>query len=255
MGIVWKTNSEGMGNLVHPYPEESSGKLKDCLVNPSQAEPTFKLAGLSEDEVITILKKLDSFAPGWSPQISLMFAEGAYAVIQAVRLAKYQSQQNFRGIFAQGGELDLRLLRPKDVGGAIMSSGGTSATGLYAGTGAAVYTWLNTLVVNTTANMIPQQTMLQWAAQVYLGFIDPIEVPPIEAIQFKLYTVSIAPQPADFKLIKTLDANEIPVVKLEKPIIIPPLGQQYLDIKPYRSGDSKIQPISVIVARAQDLTL
>ncbi len=252
MGIVWKLNAE----LARDWPNEDQGSLKDFLVNPSQAEPTFKLAGLTRAEAATILKKLDSLAPGWSPQVAMMLAEGAMAVIQTVRLAKYQSQQNFRGTFAQGGELDLRLLRPKDVGGAILRGTAAAGTlGLYGGTGAAVYTWLNTVVVNTAANMIPSQTMSQWAAMCYLGFIDPIEVPPNDAHQFTLFNVAVPPQPSDFKLIKTFDANEIPVVKLEKPVIIPPLGIQALSVMPWRSGDSKIQPIAVIAARSQDLTL
>lgn len=251
MGIVWKMNE----SLAHEYPEEPQGKLKDFLVNPSQAEPTFKLAALSGDEAATILKKLDSFAPGWSPQVALMLAEGAFAVIQTVRLAKYQTQQNFRGIFAQGGELDLTMLRPKDVGGTPMR--GTAAVGslgLYGGTGAAVYTWLRAFTVNTSANIIPSQTMSQWGAMVYLGFVDPLEVPPVGAVQPTLFSVAVPPQTLNFQLGKTFGNNELYCAKLEKPIIIPPLGIQSWALMPWRTGDGKPQPIAIIASRSQDLT-
>lgn len=251
MGIVYTQNKE----LERAYPPEPSGKLSDFLVNPSQENPTFELAGLSADESGAILKKLDSMAPGWSPQVAMMVAEGAKAVIQAVRLVKAQSKQEFRGIFGQGAGLDLRWLRPKDIGGAILSPATTTSVGLYAGTGAAVYTWLSTLTVNTNASPIPSQTMELYAALVYFGFINPIENPPEDVVEFQLYGVTAPAQSCDFRQIKTINGNELYVARLEKPVIVPPLGIQRLRTYPTRSGDTKFQPLCIVVARAQELLI
>ena len=252
MGTVYNQNA----GLIKDYAAEPTGVVTDYLIDPSQPSAQYDLAALTTDEVTTILKKLDSMTPGWGPQATMMVAEGAFAVLQAVRLVKAQAKQNFRGIYAQGGSLDLRWLRPKDVGGAILrGSAAAGALGLYAGAGGAVYTWLSTLVVNTTNHMIPSQTNELYAAVVYLGFIDPIEVSAIDQVQFTLYGVSVTPQQADFKMLRTFDSNDTPAAKLEKPIIVPPLGTQALDVYSYRSGDTKIQPVAILVARASELTI
>ncbi len=253
MGSVYTSNKA----LEHDYVTEDAGMLNDFLVDPSKDKPQFSLAKLSLDEVTAILKKLDSLAPGWSPQITLMLAEGAAAVIQAVRLVKALSKQEFRGIFAQGNGLDLRLLRPKDIGGAILRGTAAAGTlGLYGGGGGAVYTWYYTgSVSNVTNHVFTSQTMEDYGALVYLGFIDPIEVPPIEAFQFTLNGIPVSAQSCDFKMIKTFNSNELPVVKVEKPIIVPPMGQQALDMYPYRTGNTRIQPVGILVARFVEMTL
>lgn len=255
MGQVYNSNK----SLEHAYPAVDQGPIEDILVDPSQQTPTYTMASLTQDEVTTILKKLDAFAFGNSPQISLMLTEGAYAVIKAVQLVKAQSKQQFRGEFAQGSALDMRFLRPKDVGGIILSPAstiGAGATGLYAGAAGSVYTWLHTGVVNTSYQLIPTQTMELYAAVVYLGFINPIEVPSVDAFQFTLYGVAVPAQSMDFKLgEKTFGANEVPAIKMEKPVIVPPLGVQRLDVMNYRSGDDKTQPVAIVVARSQELTL
>ena len=254
MGSVWKNNQD----LAVAWPAVDQGKLEDILIDPSQQSPTYTLASLTQDEAITILKKLDSLAPGWSPQITAMLTEGAYAVIKLVQLVKAQTKQQFRGFFAQGAALDLRLLRAKDIGGPILNGGLTATSGIYGGVtppGAGYpCTYLNTFVAKTTQNLIPSQTMLLYGGCVHFGFIDPIEVPPIDAVQWTLYGVAVPLQSTEFKAIKTIDSNELPVAKLEKPIIVPPLGIQQLTVFPYRSGDSKIQPITVVCGRAQDFS-
>ena len=250
MGIVYTSNK----SLEHPYDAVDQGKIQDILIDPSQQEPTYTMASLSMDEVTTILKKLDSLAFGNSPQVSLMIAEGAYAVIKAVQLVKAQTKQQFRGEFAQGAALDLRFLRAKDVGGAILNPAATGNLFLYQGA-AAVNTFLHAGVLATTYHMVMSQTMEQWAALVYLGFINPIEVPSIDAFQFTLFGVAVPAQSADFRMIKTFGVNELPAVKLEKPIIVPPLGIQNLDVYNYRTGDDKTQPVAILVARSQELTI
>ncbi len=265
MGVVYTQNQA----LEHAYPAVDQGPLEDILIDPSQQSPTYTMASLTKDEVTTILKKLDSLAFGNSPQVALMLAEGAYAVIKAVQLVKAQSKQQFRGEFAQGAALDLRLMRPKDVGGIILSPAstpGAGATGLYGGVAplpgtSGVYTWLHTHVVvsnvTTTPHLVPSQTMELYAALVYLGFINRIEVPKVDAFQSTLYGVAVPAQSADFQASdKTFGGfGEVPAVKLEKPVIVPPLGIQALDVCAYASGDDRIQPIAILVARAQELTL
>lgn len=265
MGVVYTQNQ----SLEHAYPAVDQGPIQDILIDPSQQEPTYTMSSLTKDEVTTILKKLDSLAFGNCPQVALMVAEGAYAVIKAVQLVKAQSKQQFRGEFAQGSALDLRFLRPKDVGGVILSPAstpGAGATGLYGGVAplpgtSGVYTWLHTHVVvsnvSTTPRLVPTQTMMLYGALVYLGFINRIEVPKVDAYQFTLYGVPSPAQSCDFQISnKTFGGfGEVPAVKLEKPIIVPPLGVQALDVCAYASGDDRTEPIAILVARAQDMTL
>lgn len=255
MGAIYEKNRQ----LEHDWPAVDQGPMEDILVDPSQQAPTFTMASLTRDEVSTILKKLDSLAPGWGPQVTLMLTEGAYAVIKAVQLVKAQTKQQFRGIFAQGAALDLRLLRAKDIGNTILNGPVAATRGIYGGVtppgGGYVSTFLATFAAQATNNMVPLQTMSLYGAMVYFGFIDPIEVPPVDAARFTLYGVTVPAQSADFKTIKTFNSNEVPAVKLEKPILVPPLGVQTLDVWSYRAGDSRIQPIAVVVGRSQDLTI
>ncbi len=265
MGQVWEKNR----TLAVSYPAVDQGPIEDILIDPSQQTPTYTMASLTADEATTILKKLDALAMGNSPQVSLMLSEGAYAVIKAVQLVKAQSKQQFRGEFAQGSALDLRFLRPKDVGGVILSPAstpGAGATGLYGGVAplpgtSGVYTWLHTHVstfnVTATPHLVPSQTMELYAALVYLGFLNRIEIPCVDAFQFTLYGVAVPAQSCDFQISdKTFGGfGEVPAVKLEKPIIVPPLGVQALDVCAYRSGDDRIEPVAILIARAQELTL
>lgn len=251
MGAVWKNNQK----LAVDYQEEPAGSLIDFVVDPSQENPTPKLGKLSTKEATAVLKRLDSMASAWCPQVSLMAEEGALAVIQGVRLLKAQpGVGEFRGIFSQGSNVNMRWLRPKDVGGAILRGTAAAGTlGLYGGGGGAVYTWLYSFTVNNTAHMVPSQTMSQFGALVYFGFMDPIETPPVEAWQLTLSGIAFTAEPADFKMIKTFNSNELPVVKFEKPVIVGPMVQQALDVWPWRTGDGKTQPVAVLIARAQDL--
>lgn len=255
MGAVYTNNK----SLIHDYPAEDQGILQDILVDPSQQSPTYTMASLTADEVTTILKKLDSMAPGWSPQVTLMATEAAYAVIKAVQLVKAQTKQQFRGIFAQGAALDMRWLRAKDIGNTILNGPVAATLGIYGGAsppaGGYVSTYLATLASQSTNHLVPSQTMLLYGALVYMGFIDPTEVPVVDAIRFTLYGVTTPTQTSDFKMIKTFDSNELPSWKLEKPIIIPPLGVQVVDVFANRAGDTKVQPVAVLIGRSQDLGL
>jgi hypothetical protein len=252
MGIVYTNNMA----LCTAYPAVDQGPIQDILIDPSQQSPTYTMASLTGDESTTIIKKLDSLATGFSPQIALMMAEGAYAVIKAVQLVKAQTKQQFRGEFAQGAALDLRFLRPKDIGGTILNPAATALKGLYGGVSAAVYSWFTQgLVAAATNTLVPSQTMELYAAIVYLGFINPIEVPSQEAYQYTLFGVSVPAQSMDFKMIKTFGVNEVPSVKLEKPIIVPPLGVQALSTYSFRNGDDRTQPVAILIARAQELTI
>jgi hypothetical protein len=252
MGDVWKLNQ----SLVRNYVDEPQGSLVDFVVDPSLPSPQTHLAALSTDEATEILKKLDSMASPWGPQVMNMVTEGASGVIAAVRWLKAQPGVGlFRGVFAQGSAMDLRWLDAKDVGGVLLRGRSVAAgtLGLYGGTGGAVYTWLYTMAANATNTMIPMQTMDQYAAMVYFGFIDAMEVPTVSKWQLALSGVNFTIQPADFRMIKTFDGNEMPTVKFEKPVLVGPMVQQTWSLYSFRAGDTRIQPIAILVARAQDM--
>ena len=234
-------------------------KWSKALIAPGQAEASVKLAALSAEEVDLILMKLDMLALNrQNPAIAAMMAEEADSILTAIRMVKTETKEAFRGILGAGANLDIMWLRPQDVGGSIMR--GTAAVGtlgLWGGTGAAVKTWLHTWTTGgTKETMIPSQKMSEEGAVVHLGAIDPIEVPKCTAIQFTLSGLPAPPQSLARNIRKGFGTQDIPVMRFEKPIIIGPEKTQVVEVNATTSRkDTKLQLLSLLIAKAEDLTL
>jgi hypothetical protein len=251
MGLIYQSNK----GLVTSFKEETT-KWSKALIEPGKGEAEVKLAPLTSEEVNAILLKLDILASEKAnPAIAAMIAEEMESILIAIRMVKSETKASFAGILGAGSNLDIKWLRPKDVGGSLLNSAGTSSKGLYSGTSGGVYTWLNSFTANTSDDLIPSQTMAEEAAVIHMGAIDPVEVPKIESIKFTLAGIASPAQSTPFNIRKTLGTEDLPVVRFEKPVIVGPEKTQAIDVMPNITGDSKFQLLSFLIARAQDLTL
>jgi len=252
MGIVFNTNRA----LVREYGEETA-LIKDILIEPGRPEASVKLATLSSFEVDRILKKLDALVMQLSnPAIATIVAEETQAIIVAIRMVKTETKEEFMGLLSAGSNLDICWLRPCHIGCSLLSTGGTSSTGLYAGTGAAVLSWLHNFTTTTETDIVPSQVMKEECTVIHLGAINPIEDPKVEAIKFYLAGIPTPAQSLEFRGVrKTFGTYDLPIVRFEKPIIIGPEKTQQIKIKPYATGNDKCQLISFLIAKSEDMVL
>jgi hypothetical protein len=251
MGLVFQANK----GLIRTYPPETT-KVRTVVIEPGKDEAEVTLAALDSKEAEALLLKLDALASDKvNPAIAAMVAEEAANIFVAVRMVKAESKASFAGILGVGANLDVKWLRPKDVGGPLLNRDGAAGKGLYGGASGGVFSWLQTFTANTPAALIPSQTMAEEAAVIHLGAIDPIEVPKLESIRFTLAGVATPAQsllPLGFRKGFITD---LPLVRFEKPIIVGPEKTQAVDVMPYISGDSNFQLLSLLIAKAEALTL
>ena len=254
MGLVYQTNK----GLLKAFVEETI-KYKNALIEPGRAEAEVKLASLSVEEVDAILLKLDILASEKAnPAIAAMVAEETASILVAIRMVKAETKAAFAGILGAGSNLEIMWLRPQDVGGTILrGTASAGSLGLWGGSGGAVYTWLKTWVTGgTKETMVPEQTMAEEGAVVHLGAIDPIEVPKCTAIQFTLAGLLSPPQSLSRNIRKSLGTEDISVMRFEKPIIVGPEKSQKVEVNATTTnGDTKLQLLSLLIARAQSLAV
>jgi hypothetical protein len=252
MGLVWNANK----GVIQAYPEEPAKLVSNVVIDMGKPVAQVNLAPLSSDEAERLLRKLDVLAPSdLNPFIAKIVGENTEAIFTLVRMVKAEAKGEFLGHLGTGNALDIRWLRPKDVGGPILNSAAAGALGLYGGAGGAVFTWTQTFVANTAQTMIPAQTMTEEAGCIHLGAIDPVEVPKCDAIQFYIANIVGPAQPLPFNIREGFSSNHLPIARFEQPVIIGPERTQRVDVMPNLSGDSKLQLLTLVVARAQSLVL
>jgi len=251
MGIVYRENKD----LVKNYTEETL-KWTEAVVECGKKEAEVKLAAFSSEEAKTLLLKLDALAlERANPLVATIVAEEANSILTLARMVKVETKQEFAGILGTGSALDITWLRAKHVGGSLLNPLAATGKGVYGGTSGAVLTWLRTETTTGTKTIIPDQVMAEEAGVIYLGAIDPIEVPKVDALQFKIADIPTPAQSLALKIRLSFDASTLPVVKLEKPIIVGPEKKQQMDIFWYATGDDKFEPLALLVAKAEALTL
>jgi hypothetical protein len=229
-----------------------------ALIDSGKSVSQITLASMSGDEVNAICSKLDQIYSGITdPRVANMVAEELNNILATVCAVKYQTQSSFGGILAQGTQLEIWPLRAKDVGGVILNPAVLAATGVYAQAIGAAFSWLNPaagpMVAGTLQALIPAQVMWQYAGMIYLGFTEHIAVPKIEAVRFTLAGTVAVSQPCTPNLRSTWgDDHEASFTRLEKPVIIPPLKTQRVDVMPFVAGDTDFEPIALVIAQSQN---
>lgn len=235
-----------------------SVKWSKALIDPGKEEVSVQQAEMSIEELNLILLKLDQLCLSRQNEaVSVMVLEEMGSIIAMIRRVKVETKDPFAGILAVGNQLDIAWLRPKDIGAtALLNKDATESCGLNAGTSGGVYGWLKSAAVaDTSVVVIPTQTMAQYAGLIHLGAIDPVAVPKYNAITFTLSGIACPRQSMPFNLRKGFGDSDVPLIRYEKPVLVGPLKQQLVTVKPNISGDTKFEMLSLLVARAQDLTL
>jgi len=251
MGIVYSANRALVANYI-----EETATIRDILIEPGRPEASVKLAPLTSLEVDRIIKKLDTLVMQLaSPAIATIVAEEIQAILVAIRMCKTETKEDFMGLLSAGSNLDICWLRPEHIGSSLLSTGGTSSTGLYAGTGGEVLTWLHNFTAITATDIVPSQIMKEECTLIHLGAINPIEDPKVESIMFYLAGIPTPAQSLEFRVRKSFGTYDIPIVRFEKPIIIGPEKTQRIAIKPFVTGNDRCQLISLLVAKSEDMVL
>lgn len=249
MGVVYQQNK----GLVAAYKAEVI-KWPKALVAPGKMEAEVTLATLSGEEVERILLKLDALALSTQHEgIAKMVAEEVESILIAIRMVKTETKAEFAGLLGAGPALDIEWLRAKEIGAAILDSKAAVATEGPWQNG--IYSWLQTVAAPTADYIIDPQTISEEAGLIHLGAIDPIEVPKIGAVSFEIAGIATPAQTCPFNLRRGFGNQALPFVRWEKPVIIGPETLHAIQCYPNISGDTKMQLLSFIIARAQDLTL
>lgn len=246
MGLVYSQ----VGTWVKPYSEKTE-MVKEAVVTPGQDRVSLTLEDVSREEVDLLAKKLDVLAnQRQNEAIAAMVAKSFPAILTAMRWVKVESAQEFRGMKAMGKQLDICWLRPEDVGGSILNTAGTASKGLYGGTSAEVYTWKNKFTAGTADDIIPEQTMKDEAAVIHLGAIDPVSVPKVNRIGFK---VSGQRTPDQSLAYSHLNGTELSLQEFEYPVLVGPKQKQEIELDAHISGDDKTELLTLLIAQAEDL--
>jgi hypothetical protein len=182
-----------------------------------------------------------------NPTVAGIIARGAPRILDAVRLVNYETKNGYMGAAARGHELVANPMGVNDCSSA--TSGATAKT-----------TWLNTITSVGGADYIGTDSYdvqmlvssLPVLAHVYLGFIDPVEVPKVSRVQL-VKNNDAWPQEYIAWLRDTFGNNATPVYELKQPWIIPPGEEYFIPAYYYLTGDDKLQPIGFTVKRATDI--
>lgn len=251
MGLVYKTNQ----HLIQHY-DAGTASVDNALITPGQDKVVVKVAEVDAEEVQSLLQKIDAIANSYMNEaVAVAYAETFPVVLTAMRMVKEEAKAPFKGMTASGTELDAAALIPENIGGTVIGSGGT---GLYpwAHT-AAIYTWLNPtafiFVAGTSQALVPEQTMTQYAAVVHIGVIDTVAIPKINRVKF---TLSGVPTPAQTTQFNIRGVNgTAPFVRFQKPVLVGPLKKQKIEVDPNIAGYSKFELMSILIAKADVLTM
>ncbi len=249
---------------IKPYPDETS-PTPDVIINIADPTSLRKMAAISAKEAEAVCLKLDMLSE-YSPAVAMMVAEGAGSVIQMVRMVKWETKQEFKGILALGQALTLDWLRPCYIGGPLLNSLATVAAGIYAGadptytgtpplSAAAVRTWLHNGTLGTIYHLIPPQKQNLYSGIVHLGAIDPIDTPKLGVATWFKDNAVIAPQSLNFDVRKSWGTWDVPIMRWEKPILVPPLSIQALDVVTDlgTAADDMLKLLSILVLQSQDV--
>jgi len=249
MGLVYQTAKD----LIKDYSEETV-RWSAAVIEPGKPEVEVKAAALSKVEAEAIILKLDQLAMSRQHEgIAAMVGEEAASILLAVRMVKLETKQSFQGVLGAGAALDIMWLRAEQIGGPLLDAANAVAT-----TGPwqnGLTNWLMPLTAGTDDYIIDPQSMAEEAALVHLGAIDPVEVPKVEAVQFYLAAIPTPAQVTPFIVRDCLGSERLSFVRWEKPVICGPEKNHAINCAPYISGDTKMQLLSLLIGRAQDLTL
>ncbi len=240
---------------IHRYPEETV-IVSSVLTDIGKDKLPVKLGPLEAAEVKTLIEDLDKVYDSREHEsIAVAVAEEIDAIITAVRLVNAETRAGYGSMTNGGTALDAVPLRGVHVGTAtITNNANTASKGLYAGTISAVYDWIKSWTAGTSQILYPSQAMAKEAAILWLGFIDTVAIPKVDGVKFTLNNVDTAVQSLKFNHRHAHSDIDTSFVKLKKPVLFAPRKTCALTLYPNISGDSKVEPVALLITMAQNLT-
>jgi len=119
-----------------------------------------------------------------------------------------------------------------------------------------VYPWTESFTAGTNVDMFPSATMIEEAGIVFLGFIEPLTVPKVEAVQFTISGIPCPPQSLNFRVNEDFGSpGKLPLCRLEKPVIIGPEKLFQVAVNPYLTGNSECIPLALLITTAEKMSM
>ncbi|MDP2660652.1 MAG: hypothetical protein Q8R28_07980 [Dehalococcoidia bacterium] len=235
MGLIW--NVAQQNDLIRAYPKSETAEV----VGQERA-----LAELVEVEVAEMINKLDrQFDQGQFDYVARMVADNLPNIIDVVRQVKQETTVAFAGASAKGNALDINLARATDftrIGGAT-----TPLDWLlnHSATGAA--DWIGSSA-NEEENSLNE-------AFIFMGIVDPIEVPKIDAIQFYRFGDALGPtQAITIRNRRSFGDNHTPAMQFPRAIAMLTEAQFNVRLNVAETGYDRLEPVALHVARRADIT-
>ena len=199
---------------------------------------------LSADELKYLTEDLESLAEQQSnPLVANMIARNSPRILDLVRVVNAQSgcQQGYGGAGARGNALVVNPLRQGDV---TITHGWQVAI-----TAIGATTWIG----SSTSTIAMTVSSLPVLGHIYLGFVDPIEVPKVDAVQLVKNGDPWPEEVLVFNWRHGFGSHSTPVHELKQPWIVPPGENYYIPLRYNRVGDDRLEPIAFTVKRASDI--
>lgn len=237
--------------------ETASEVLNRYRASPQYSPNTVYIAGKSYKaldipaEDFEILKQeLDAFVDeAQDPVLARMVARGSPRILDGIRLVNDASKNGFKGAAARAMELLFNPLIVADINAAGAATAKTTWLTTVNATGAA--NWSGSSAAANLNNMLVSS--LPVLCHVYLGFINPIEIPKVNMLQLVKNGDAMAREYLPYNWRQTFGANRVPTYELKQPWIIPPGENYYIPVNYYLTGDDKLEPIAFTVRRATDI--
>lgn len=199
---------------------------------------TIKADNLKDEDYNLLKKDISNYVfQEKEPTVAQLIADNIDNIAATVALVNANTSQGYKGMNAEGKQVDLQGMRAKDI---IGQDSWTSSV-----TAGSATTWID----KTGANELPENE-----AHVILGFYDPIDVPKIDAVKIKKGTETYPSQTLPLNVRKTFGTETSPVIRLKNVLVVPPKGTYSIDYYPNITGNDKLQPIGFRAVTAEALT-
>jgi len=209
---------------------------------------------IDKREVLLLGQELDA-SLDWekSPRIASMIVRGAPRLLDSIRMVNSNTKNGFKGAGARGQELVIQSIKVSDL---LKYNPSSSVLATYPMT-----TWLRTITSTgatqwsgtSNYNNVMTVDSQGYLAHLFLGFINPVEVPKLERIQLIKEGDAMVPEVLDFGIRESFSSFSTPIHELMQPWIIGPNQKYYIAAYYSIVGDDKTQPIGYTVKRASDV--
>jgi len=237
MGLIYDVGRA----YIRDYPEQ------DVEIAP---QVTVRAGSLKAEDVNLLVRKLDKTAPSkLNPLVAEIVSDAIEDIILLVRLVAQAVRVGFRGMAATGRQLDINWIRAKDIvpysisGKITWLVSDTEIPSAQGGSGTGTKTYK------------PETTVGDEEGLIFMGFVDPIERPKVDAVRFSKAGVPMVPQTLNWNIRPGFGPENLPVAALERPVYVGPKQTYKIENFWFATGDDRLEPIGFIVKRAEAFAL